>query len=371
MVRFRKPFSRKPRHANTLPTCSLPHHTPTAHNKGWYKGSYDRGLRHGAGSRVFSNGNRYEGQWRLGQPDGEGLMQYANGNQYVGEWQQGNLHGRGLLTYAHGDAYEGDFFKGVFYGRGRYNFADGGYYEGEYLAQRGGYEHGVLFPEPNGKRHGRGIRVWVSGTKYEGQWIDDRMTGKGVITTLDGGCYEGHFHDGQRDGHGTEEYGNLSGVPYVCPLGYRHPGAGHCRYVGDWKNSQFHGCGEFTCVDGRYYKGEWVQGKPHGPGELFMLPEHHAGDPDRLFVGGVDAMYRIIRHEGMFEAGVRNGAGKSFYSNGDTVEGEFDRGRPVGRCTYTHSGSGRERHGLWINGVLSHWIEGEEVNFAAPNANAA
>ena len=73
------------------------------------------------------------------------------------------MHGRGVLQYANGDRYEGEFCRDLFFGRGRFQYADGGYFEGEYVKTKGGYEHGVRFPDPDGRRNGHGVRVWVTG----------------------------------------------------------------------------------------------------------------------------------------------------------------------------------------------------------------
>lgn len=147
--------------------------------------------------------------------------------------------------------YEGEFFEGSFHGRGRYTFADGGYYDGDYLAQKGGYSHGVIFPRPDGKKHGRGVRVWVSGNKYEGEWLDDQIEGEGSLEMASGGKYTGTFEGGKRNGCGVESWGNRLNIAYRCPMGYKHPGIGFCRYDGEWKGDQMDGSGTFACIDGR------------------------------------------------------------------------------------------------------------------------
>jgi hypothetical protein len=58
-----------------------------------------------------------------------------------------------------------------------------------------------FFPNPNSKRHGKGLRVWSNGNSYEGEWKEDEMHGFGIlkqtISTLPG-------TDGARSG--TEIY---------------------------------------------------------------------------------------------------------------------------------------------------------------------
>jgi len=34
--------------------------------------------------------------------------------------------------------------------------------------------------------------------KYEGEWYDDKQSGKGVETWLDGSIYDGYFYNGKK-----------------------------------------------------------------------------------------------------------------------------------------------------------------------------
>ena len=38
----------------------------------------------------------------------------------------------------------------------------------------------VLAPPAGGKRHGKGVKTWQNGDKYEGEWRNDKREGKGV-----------------------------------------------------------------------------------------------------------------------------------------------------------------------------------------------
>lgn len=150
--------------------------------------------------------------------------------------------------------------RGKFCGRGRFEYARGGYYDGEYLAMKKGTRSGVkqyvgactavarhpcgcLGTRPHaactcffhrrylaadGKRDGRGVRVWVSGNRYEGEWRRDKMDGFGVFEGAVGGVpqrYEGMFEAGHRRGRGVCHYGNTEGKPFICHLGNRHVSA--------------------------------------------------------------------------------------------------------------------------------------------------
>ena len=262
---------------------------------GWYKGEYRHGKQHGRGSRLFMDGGRYEGDFKHGSMDGEGMMEWLGGDQYVGEWSEGFPHGRGVYIFSHGDRYEGDFFAGVFHGRGRLTYADGGYYDGEFAAHTRpqDYRHGVAFPKPDGRRHGHGIRVWVSGNRYEGSWVNGQMNGRGVFeNALTGGKYDGEFRHNSKTGHGIETWGNKLGIRFQDPMGWWHKGNGYCRYEGSYLNGYFHGTGQFIAVDNRSYSGEWFKGKRQGNGTATFIPETDLGDSFRMNVGGNGALYR-------------------------------------------------------------------------------
>ena len=77
------------------------------------------------------------------------------------------MEGKGVLRYNRGDRYEGTFLKGYFYGEGRFNYTDGGYYSGEFKHDRLNPYSGVSFPDPNGLKHGFGMRVFANGSKYQ------------------------------------------------------------------------------------------------------------------------------------------------------------------------------------------------------------
>ena len=44
----------------------------------------------------------------------------------------------------------------------------------------GGDDTTLVVPWPDGKRQGKGVRVWSNGARYEGEWMQDEMHGFGV-----------------------------------------------------------------------------------------------------------------------------------------------------------------------------------------------
>jgi len=65
--------------------------------------------------------------------------------------------------------YEGDFVDGKMTGKGTYYWQDGDRYEGDFV---------------DGVRTGKGTYYWQDGNRYEGDFLDDIRTGKGTLYWL-------------------------------------------------------------------------------------------------------------------------------------------------------------------------------------------
>ena len=63
-----------------------------------------------------------------------------------------------------------------------------------------------------GLREGRGIQVWVDGSKYQGMWYAGKANGKGRLIHADGDVYEGDWMDDKAHGYGV--YTHLDGAQY-------------------------------------------------------------------------------------------------------------------------------------------------------------
>lgn len=225
----------------------------------------------------------------------------------------------------------------------------------------------------DGKRHGRGIRVWADGSRYEGEWASDVQHGFGVYVGSGprGMRYEGSWTDGQRCGQGVASYGDNTGAAFNCPLGYRHAGSdGRCVYDGEWRADAFNGHGTFTCCDGRQHTGTWKGGNPHGPGRRIAMPKSlwiplpdfrsplsAAGmTPYAICTAGLgagvplDAHSRIRVVEGIWADGVQEGRGRALLNRGDVVEGVWAGGALTGSVAVTFA-SGRSTTAAYRRGV--------------------
>eukprot|EP00606_Chrysophyceae_sp_TOSAG23-5_P001114 GSChrysophyteH2.ASY1.ANO1.1766.1 assembled CDS len=277
-----------------------------------------QGKRHGKGRQTFGQGRGYyEGDWERDKPHGSGIRVYSNGSKFVGNLQDGEVHGDGTMFYANGDHFDGNFLNGFPYGEGKYTYSDGGYYDGEYKATK--INKGTLLEAPlcNGKREGFGLRVFTNGSRYTGQWLDDKMHGQGQMLQAEGAGYEGAFFNGDH----------------------------------------WHGKGEYVCCDGRLYSGEFQWGKKHGMGTQEYLRTGDQGDVYRQCIGGRGSMYRYLKYEGNWVDGVKEGHGTLFFVNTDTISGLFEHGQPHGLMKVTFSKSKRIRWARYERGTRMEWVK--------------
>ena len=78
-----------------------------------------------------------------------------------------------------------------------------------------------------------GTYTWRDGTKYVGEYKDNKRHGQGTYTYASGDKYVGNFKDDVRHGQGTFTFA-----------------ASGNKYVGNFKDNKRHGQGTFTFVDG-------------------------------------------------------------------------------------------------------------------------
>ncbi len=163
----------------------------------------------------------------------------------------------------------------------------------------------------------------------------------GEVTLLDGRKYVGEFRDGQYHGQGTETFPD--GFNYIGEfrVGHYH-GQGTAtfpdgrKYVGEFRDSQYHGQGTATFPDGRKYVGEWRAHRPNGQGtETF---------PDgRKYVGE-------------FRDGQYHGQGTATYPDGRKYVGKWRAYSPNGQGTEIGHDGSILRSGNWENG---NFVEGK------------
>mmetsp|Transcript_23481 Transcript_23481/g.20409 ORF Transcript_23481/g.20409 Transcript_23481/m.20409 type:complete len:198 (+) Transcript_23481:701-1294(+) len=80
-------------------------------NSAVYIGQWKKGLRHGRGKQIWSDGSQYEGYWRNNMANGKGRLIHADGDVYEGDWFNDKAHGKGKYTHLDGATYEGDWYE--------------------------------------------------------------------------------------------------------------------------------------------------------------------------------------------------------------------------------------------------------------------
>ena len=265
-----------------------------------YVGEFSDGLFYGEGTYTSASGDKYVGEHKNHLRNGQGTYTYSSGDKYVGEYKNGKMHGQGTYSFANGDKYLGEYKNGKMHGQGTYSFASGSKYLGKY---KNGKMHGQgTYTLANGEKyvgeykddmmHGQGTYTWPSGDVYVGEFKDGLSQGKGTFTWANGNRYVGEFKDKKPNGQGTLTSGGkvlkglfINGVmegEYIeddiskeitqemiddgytglgtatWPDGF-HYGGGD-KYVGEFKDGNFHGQGTLTKANGTIQEGLFENG---------------------------------------------------------------------------------------------------------------
>lgn len=146
----------------------------------------------------------------------------------------------------------------------------------------------------NNKMNGFGIMTYKTSynlVKYEGDWKDDKKSGKGTLIFKSGSIYEGDWTNNKREGHGVMNYFKQN--KYIT-------------YVGDWKGDKKNGQGTMIYSNGDVYEGNWDNNKMCGQG----IMTYYGGD----------------KYEGNWKDDKMNGEGIMNYGNGTKYEGKWKNG---------------------------------------------
>ncbi len=192
-------------------------------------------------------------------------------------------------------------------------YQDGSRYEGEWQDE---------------KRHGQGVWTRPDGTAYAGEWKNDKPDGQGTLTRPDGIKYTGGWQDGKRSGHGI----------------WSHPGG--ASYSGDWLEGKKHGHGTDISSDGTKYVGSFNAGHREAIGSI-------------VYADGTS-------YEGEWRRNKRDGRGISIFHDGTKYSGDWRDDKPAGRGAYTYA-DGTTRTGSWQNG---EFIEDQPVRQQKPEQDA-
>ena len=222
----------------------------------------------------------------------EKIKTYRDGTYYRGEVNsQDNPDGNGYIRFPSGDWYEGEFVNNTLTGIGTYHYANGTVYTG-YMR--------------NASRHGKGKITWTDGGMYEGDFVNGAITGYGTYHYYDGGEYTGELINGERHGKGKMKW----------PDG--------TVYEGDFVDNVCHGQGTFFYTEGIVFKGEFRNNRICGEG-IYTYPDGFS--VSGIFGGGNRNGNMVLswpdgfRFEAVWNEGVYCGRGRLFYPDGTVFEG--------------------------------------------------
>ena len=223
---------------------------------------------------VLNNGSEYySGSLnQKNQKHGFGISIERQGNKYTGYWYENMYHGWGELIDKNGNIFQGPFKYGILSGKGERYSNDEIHYVGEFengMRQGEGKEDSEFFTYIGSfrkdKKNNKGkIILKLLKDTYEGDFLDDNITGKGEYEWSNGNIYVGDFLNGKMHGKGTNRWSDGS------------------SYEGDYVKGVKEGHGRYVKANGKICEGFWKNGKLHGKAKLI----NEKGSFDVEFVNG-------------------------------------------------------------------------------------
>jgi len=186
-----------------------------------------------------------------------------------------------------------------------------------------------------GMANGYGYAQWDDGSKYVGNWENDKIHGEGTFYDAEGNKFEGEFKDGERNGNGTMYYANGD------------------EFEGEWKYGVKHGQGTMLWASGAKYEGAWEYGVRHGKGVYYWTNgDKYEGEfkNDARHGQGTYNYTSGAKYEGEWKNGVKHGQGTAYYANGDKYEGAWSNDLKHGKGTMYYE-NGEKESGTWENGT--------------------
>ena len=207
-------------------------------NPSIYIGSIDKyNNKNGNGILYTLTGQKYEGNFINNEFKGLGRLTDIN-QKYTSEGNFINfkLNGKGKKYEENNNNYEGDFTNNKKNGKGKEE-------TNEYI---------YIGEFKNDIKEGKGkVEYKITKDKYEGDFLDNNISGEGIYYWENKHIYEGQFLNGKMHGKGK----------YIWPNG--------SYYIGYYNEGLKEGYGEIYWNNGKYYKGNFIKGKPNGIGILF------------------------------------------------------------------------------------------------------
>ena len=291
-------------------------HLEVFYSDGAYSGPLKYGKRHGKGEMKFASGESYKGDFIEDIMDGHGEYVWGDGTRYIGPFKNGNREGTGgKYEHSRGSCYTGDVLNNKFCGTGKAVMEDGSSYDGKWK---------------DGQYHGQGTFIFPTHSKllsYQGEWDNGKMV-NGQIQWKNGDIY-----DGELDGEG-----NPNG------MGVFKWAQGEVLYKGEYKRGTRTGVGTIIYPNGAQYKGNWVNDRMHGWGEISLptkiglfhskFGEFSEVEWENVSEGRFRGKFTTLSgkyYQGGWLMFRKHGYGKSVDADGTTFKGNFSEGGLSGK----------------------------------------
>ena len=238
-------------------------------------------------------------------------VEYENKAIFYGEWSTINnlRYGRGIQIWLDGSKYEGYWKNDKANEKGKLTHADGDIYEGQWL---------------DDKAQGYGVYSHLDGAQYEGYWDNDKQDGHGKETWPDGTSYEGEYKKGKKCGRGVFKWNDGS------------------VYEGEFQDNCINGKGKYTWADKRTYEGEWKNNKMDGQG-VFIWPDNR-------------------KYEGGYKDDKKDGYGVFEWADGRMYRGQWKNGKQDGDGEFYNISTKKWKKGIWKDVKRIKWISSDSIN---------
>lgn len=195
---------------------------------------------------VSSVSFRSTHRWRL--PERPGHFSLSLGAKYIGNFRNGEVHGVGVCYYTDNSKFSGEWKNRYPDGKGTKTYADGTKRTGQWKKGKPVDEQGKILEEYIAAKK---EEQQDDGTNIQSGCLSgDCKNGSGVFAYPDGSKYEGQFKNNKFDGSGTFYFANSD------------------KYVGQFKENFPHGAGARYHPDGTVENGEWREGEFIGSSRL-------------------------------------------------------------------------------------------------------
>lgn len=219
----------------------------------YYEGACTGETLTGTGKMSFVSGDKYDGEFVSGKRNGQGMYTWASGDKYDGEWSNDQMSGSGIYTYSDGSYASGTFELNLFTDGSYHIENDFGIYtftivEGEPVAVEMSLVSGTTYngEMQDGKLSGQAQIKYSNGDKYSGNVSEGKKSDQGTYTWVSGASYDGKWSDDQMNGAGTYLYPSSENGYKLSGTFENGKPSGECQY---YVNSSTH------------YKTDWVKGK--------------------------------------------------------------------------------------------------------------